>query len=211
MELNEYLNDPCRAASLPYWKQKNLVLPPHMRVVHEEDFDPALLGNYREERYFRLLHRLENPSPSTVEGFKIRQAREEDLPTVVDVINRSYDYLSVTREQMAGYRATPVFNGSLWLLAVDSSTGEAVGCGIADFDPEAQEGILEWVQVLPAYRRRGIGKMLVTGLLSRMTRARFATVSGRADAPTSPELLYRACGFQGEDVWHILYRKGQED
>lgn len=204
MELQEYWKDPCRVASLPYWKQKNLTLPPHMKVVHEADFDPAMLEGYEEERYFRLLHRLENRAPTAVEGFALRTAREEDLSTIVDIIDRSYDYLTVDLAQMEGYRRTPVFEESLWLLAIDRATGEAVGCGIADFDPEAAEGILEWVQVLPAYRRRGIGKMLVTGLLSRMPDARFATVSGKADDPTCPEFLYRACGFVGDDVWHIL-------
>lgn len=207
MELQEYLKSPCRAASLPYWKQKNLTLPPHMRVVHEADFTPALLKDYQEERYFRLLHRLDKLPPATVEGFALRTAGEEDLSTIVDIINRSYDYLTVDLAQMEGYRRTPVFEAGLWLLAVDEATGEAVGCGIADFDPEAAEGILEWVQVLPAYRRRGIGKMLVTGLLRRMPDARFATVSGRTDDPTCPELLYRSCGFEGEDVWHILSQR----
>lgn len=207
MELQEYLSNPCRAASLPYWKQKNLVLPPHIKVVHEEDFDPALLENYQEERYFRLLHRLETWAPATVEGFVLRAAGEDDLLTIVDIINRSYDYLTVDLAQMEGYRRTPVFEENLWLLAVDMATGEAVGCGIADFDPECAEGILEWVQVLPACRRRGIGKMLVTGLLSRMPDARFATVSGKTDDPTCPELLYRACGFGGDDVWHILSQR----
>ncbi len=34
--------------------------------------------------------------------------------------------------------------------------------------------------------------------------ADFATVSGECDNPTRPEAVYRACGFVGDDVWHIL-------
>jgi len=34
--------------------------------------------------------------------------------------------------------------------------------------------------------------------------ADFATVSGERENPTRPERIYRACGFQGDDVWHIL-------
>lgn len=205
MKLAEYVRDPCRSASLPWWKQKSLVLPAHMRVVHEEDFKPTLPEGWREERYFRLIHHLENISAVCVEGFALRQAREEDIPIMAQVINQSYDYLAVSREQLTGYRRTPVFDADLWLLVVESATGRIAGCGIADFDPEAAEGILEWIQILPEYRRRGLGRMLVSGLLSRMTRARFATVSGRADDPNAPERLYRSCGFEGDDLWHILY------
>ncbi|MDE6108306.1 MAG: hypothetical protein K2F83_06510, partial [Oscillospiraceae bacterium] len=142
MELQEYLRDPCRVASLPYWKQKNLVLPPHMKVVHEAEFDPALLKDYQEERYFRLLHRLDNRALTNLEDFALHTAGEDDLPTIVDIINCSYDYLTVDLAQMEGYRRTPVFEDGLWLLAVDRATGEAVGCGIADFDPECAEGII---------------------------------------------------------------------
>jgi len=93
------------------------------------------------------------------------------------------------------------------VLARDAS-GQCVGCGIADYDPEARELILEWIQVLPEYRGCGIGQAIVNELLRRAQGcARFATVSGKVDNPTRPELLYRRCGFAGEDVWHILHRK----
>ena len=35
--LQSYLNDPCGTASLPYWKQKGIVVPDNMRIVHERD------------------------------------------------------------------------------------------------------------------------------------------------------------------------------
>ena len=34
--------------------------------------------------------------------------------------------------------------------------------------------------------------------------ARFATVSGRVDSESHPEALYRKCGFEGQDIWHVL-------
>ena len=78
----------------------------------------------------------------------------------------------------------------------------------ANLDSETEELVLEWIQVLPEYRGRGLGKMLVNELLCRMGgRAKFATVYGKADSPSNPEALYRKCGFIGNDVWHVLHRK----
>lgn len=42
-------------------------------------------------------------------------------------------------------------------------------------------------------------------LIKRMSKkAEFATVSGKVDNVTKPEMLYRKCGFVGDDIWHIL-------
>ena len=82
-----------------------------------------------------------------------------------------------------------------------------MGTTISDFDKELHEGILEWIQVIPAYRGQKIGQLLVNELLKRMANiAKFATVSGKVNNPTSPEMLYRKCGFVGNDIWHVLTR-----
>ena len=127
---------------------------------------------------------------------------------MADIINRSYTDLSVTAEQLLGYRRTTAFAENLWLIALDAQTDEVVGCGIADLDPEAREGVLEWIQVLPEHRGRGAGQFIVNELLRRMAaHADFATVSGRVNNITRPEMLYRRCGFAGDNVWHILMEK----
>lgn len=77
--------------------------------------------------------------------------------------------------------------------------------GIAEFDNQVYEGILEWIQVSPTYRGLGLGTYTVTELLKRISeKAKFATVSGQVDNVYKPENLYRKCGFKGNDVWHIL-------
>ena len=124
---------------------------------------------------------------------------------MVQVINQSYTDLSVTPEQLMGYTRTEAYCPELWVAAVDDERSRIVGCGIADFDKDVGEGIIEWVQVVPEYRRKKIGQLIVNELLKRMANfAKFATVSGKVNAPTSPEMLYRKCGFVGNDVWHIL-------
>lgn len=68
---------------------------------------------------------------------------------------------------------------------------------------------MEWIQVSEHHRRFGLGSYLVCELLWRMKDiARFATVSGQCNNPANPEGLYRKCGFTGNDVWHILRKKG---
>ena len=42
-----------------------------------------------------------------------------------------------------------------------------MGAVLAEFDPEMGEGVLDWVQVHPDHRRRGIGVTLVSTLLER--------------------------------------------
>ena len=85
---------------------------------------------------------------------------------------------------------------------------DIVATGIAELDPECNEGVLEWIQVSENYRRCGLGSYIVIELLWRMKDiAQFVTVSGQCNNPTNPESLYRKCGFTGNDVWHILRRK----
>ncbi|MCJ7659302.1 MAG: GNAT family N-acetyltransferase [Anaerolineales bacterium] len=62
-------------------------------------------------------------------------------------------------------------------------------------------------QVLPTHRGRGLATALVLELLTRVQkRSAFTTVSGSVNNDTSPERLYRRCGFTGEDVWWVLRR-----
>ncbi len=66
------------------------------------------------------------------------------LDMFVDIINKSYTDLSVTKEQIEIFRKTPVFYSDLWVLLKDKSSNY-VGCGIADCDKEASEMILECI------------------------------------------------------------------
>ena len=205
--LEEYLNDPCGTASIPYWKQKDITIPEHMKIVHDRDYREDLYADYVDEPYFRLRHDMKQIGSAAMPGVEII-AGSPDTVAFVELINASYDDLSMTLEQLEGYRRTPVYRPELWLLLKERETGRVVAGGIADHDQEAGELILEWIQVHPAYRGRGYGQLVVNSLLLRTQGvARFATVSGRVKNPTEPERLYRRCGFTGQDIWHILTRQ----
>lgn len=199
--LEDYLKDPCGSSSLPWHKARHLRLPEGLRVVHDRDFDASVPAGCSDEPYFRLRHDLSRIPQRTVPGFCIAQASEEDIPAIAGIISASYPDIRVTPDTVSSWRALPVYDSGLWLTARAEDSGEAAACAIAEYDPEAREGVLEWVQVLPAFRRRA----MVCTLLSRIKeKADFATVSGRTNNPAKPEALYRACGFTGRDIWHVL-------
>ena len=206
MELLEaYKQNPCGTLSIPYWKNKQTQIPPNMYIVHDSDFALNSYPEYHDEPYFRLYHPLVDIPTATSDSISIITAKRDDIPIFVDIINQSYTDLSVTPDQLNRYTQTDVYLPELWIMAIDEANSCVVGCGIADFDKELQEGIIEWVQVIPAYRNRKIGQLIVNALLTRLASvARFATVSGKVNNPTVPEVLYRKCGFTGNDVWHIL-------
>lgn len=207
MLLQEYLENPCRKLSIPYWKNKNIKMPKNMKIVHQEDFHNKYLNDYNDEKYFRLIHYLDNIQNSSLNGFSVKTAEIEDISLIVEIINKSYSDLSVSCEQILSYTRTEAYDKDLWILIYENQSNTFVGCGMADFDNEAKEGILEWIQVLPEYRGKGIGKLIVNELLRRMTKADFATVSGKVNNLTNPEKLYRSCGFVGNNIWHILTKK----
>lgn len=206
--LTEYLNNPCGTLSIPYWKAKSITIPTDIKIQHDRDFSSDILSKYTDEKYFRLYHSLKEIPKIITDDFEIATATRKDIKRIVQIINDSYTDISVNKELIKSYTKTPVYNDNLWIIVKEKSTGKFIGCGLADYDAEAKELVLEWIQVLPEYRGKKIGQLIVTELLFRMKGiADFATVSGKVDNETNPEALYRNCGFVGSDVWHVLHKK----
>lgn len=206
--ITEYLDNPCGTFSIPYWKAKNITIPPDMKILHDRDFSAEILSGFTDEKYFRLYHDLKDIPKIKLDSFEITTATHKDIEAIVSIINDSYVDINVNECLIKSYTQTPVYHSDLWIMVKEKATGKYVGCGLADYDEETKELILEWIQVLPEYRGRKIGQAIVTELLFRMKCiADFATVSGKVDNTTKPERLYRKCGFIGNDVWHILHKK----
>lgn len=208
IKLQEYIQNPCRVSSLPYWKIKTISVPADILIVHDEQYQANLFEEYDDERYFRLLHDLKDlQKPELPYGYSIVRAT---ISKYVDHINACYSDLSVTEQLISSYADHAVYDENLWVAVADNETKQIVASGIAENDSEVREGALEWIQVTEAYRRKGLGQFIVKELLWRMRDcAAFVTVSGKVDNKTSPEQLYRKCGFVGTDVWHILKQRGK--
>lgn len=204
----QYLADPCRAASIPYWKAMSISIPEHMKILHDEDFRAQMLERYTDDPYFRLKHDLGDLKPVVIpEGFSLCAASPAEFAYH---IGQCYDGIGVSEGELWSYTARAAYSPDLWLAVKDEQTGEIAATGIGELDREMGEGVLEWIQVSEGYRGRGLGRYIVSELLWRMKgTANFATVSGQCHAPTNPEALYRKCGFTGNDVWHILRERSQ--
>lgn len=202
--INDYVKNPCRVSALPYWKEKTVNVAKNIKVVHDNDFKKDFLLEYVDEPYFRIIHLMRNIKRLKNNKYFIKTGSTKDILKFVQIINESYTDIKVTEEQIISYTKTEVYKNNLWIIVYEKETDKAVGCGIADYDRNTKEGILEWIQVLPQYRNIGIGSIIVNEILYRMKDiAKFCTVSGRVNNKTNPEGLYRKCGFVGNNIWHI--------
>lgn len=200
---DDYMENPCRAASIPYWKAKSITVPDGIKILHQDGFDETEYSQYIDEPYFRLIHNLaELAEPVLPQGYSIYKATLGDY---AEHINSCYDGIGITEAELRSYTKRPVYDAELWLAVKDDQAGNIVATGIAELDCEIGEGVLEWIQVSGNYRGHGLGSYIVFELLWRMNgKASFVTVSGQCNNATNPEKLYRKCGFTGNDVWHIL-------
>lgn len=201
-----YLANPCKAASIPYWKCKSIMVPDGMKILHQDIFNESEFQNYIDEPYFRLKHDLKGlATPVLPQGFSVCDATMGDF---ISHINKCYEGIGISEAELQSYSTRTVYNENLWLAVKDNQTGDIVATGIAELDSEIGEGVLEWIQVSREYRGCGLGSYLVVELLRRMKNiAQFVTVSGQCYNSTNSEMLYRKCGFTGNDIWHILREK----
>ena len=137
--LTEYLNNPCGTLSIPYWKAKNITIPPDMRILHDRDFLYDILSEYTDEKFFRLYHSLKDIPEIATDDFEIATATQKDIKAIVQIINDSYTDISVNPELIKSYTQTPVYNENLWIMVKEKATGNFVGCGLADYDTEVKE------------------------------------------------------------------------
>ncbi|MBQ3849127.1 MAG: GNAT family N-acetyltransferase [Clostridia bacterium] len=202
MNPEQYLSNPCKASSLPFWKTNLISLPPSMSVVRDDLF-PGLREGSFDTLYFKLLHRLNALSPYTLpNGFSFTSVDEHSMAAH---ISHCYEEESVSVEELKQYKKRNVYSPDLWIGLKENDSGKLVATGIAEFDQEIKEGVLEWIQVSPDFRRRGLGRFVVNELLIRLVnRADFVTVSGRMNNPNNPYALYLNCGFETPVIWHVV-------
>lgn len=201
MDKQLYLQDPCGTLSIPYWKWRTIQIPPDVLIMHHNEGKVA--DGYKVQRFFRIKHDLQNIQEPAV-SVELITAEDE----LADMINLCYDGqgIHVTEKDIQSWRQRRVYRPELWVKIVRDY--KIAASGIAEYDSETGEGILEWIQVLPEYQKQGYGQAIVNVLLkSLQPYAKFVTVSGSMENPNEPERLYRKCGFTGEDIWYICTRE----
>jgi GNAT superfamily N-acetyltransferase len=177
-------------------------------LLHK-DFETLLdLETFHQHHcYFRLIHPLQGQAaPNLLKGFSFTAANPvAEAVEIANLISACYEDINLTPEVVRGWVDHPVFDSDLWIWVIDERCNTPAGLGIAELDTTIAEGSLEWIQVLPAYRGKGLGKQIVCELLKRLTgRAKFTTVAGQVNNKTHPERIYRNCGFEGNDLWWVL-------
>ena len=203
-----YINNPCYASSLPFWKTCSIRIPNRITIIRDDQFDNSNIIGV-DEPYFKLMHNLGNLSePSLPNEF---ETTDGNFETFASHINKCYEKEGITLDELKDYSKRPVYDKSLWLAIKDSSTKEVVATAIGELDPTIKEGIIEWIQVSPDYRKRGLGKYLVLKLLNLMKKkAEFVTVSGKLHSPSNPIKLYESCGFDNLVIWHVIKQENNK-
>ncbi len=200
-----------------YWdRDRTRLAIPHERrealdlLLLHQDYAAMVAGTFsRRVSYFRLLARGLPAEPAPLpDGFSFRPVDPAaESQGVAELINACYVGAHLTAAGVRDWTNTPVYNPTGWTWVIDEASGMPAGLGIADVDGTIGEGSLEWIQILPPYRGRGLGAALVQQLMRQLQhKTCFITVSGECANPTNPEGLYRRCGFTGEDVWWLLRR-----
>jgi mycothiol synthase len=135
--------------------------------------------------------------------FAIRLFQWSDLPAVVEVINRAaevdHDDWRKTEGELRHEFARPGYDAEASVMVALSETGQIVG--VCDSIPQSDYGEWAWGAVLPAFRRRQIGRRLVqtadASLLERMPPAAPVSVDRIvSDTVTDAMRLFERLGYQ---------------
>ena len=124
----EYLQNPCRASALPYWKLCAGNLPEGVEVIHEKEAGKRI-GDVSTaiERYFRLFHHLDTLSIDSHSEIMLQTAWKE-VNVFAEIINASYPDLRVSEAQLLQLQAQACFSPEGWVVALDRQSGKPLAC-----------------------------------------------------------------------------------
>ena len=172
-------------------------------MVLEDDLRSVEVQEYSDERFFKLIHYMKNIEKPILDNRYCMLCC--GVSEYAKHIAACYSDVGISPEELMDYQAHAVYDRDMWIAVIERGQDTIIASGIAEIDADIKEGILEWIQVSPEYRGKGLGKFVVRELLWRMKdKAEFVTVSGKVDNPTNPRDLYLACGFSGEEIWHVM-------
>jgi mycothiol synthase len=173
-------------------------------------------------RYFVNLARPINngmPPVKIPAGYRLRTFDPaRDAETVWRVDNVAFqDHWGFTGFPLDAFRhwiEEPCFRSDLWLLAEEERSGEVVGIGLNQIDPDwieqtgRREGYVNSLAVLRQHRRHGLGTALLAESLHVLRRAGMEAAHLHADAEnlTGAMRLYEQLGFKLRKT-QVAYRR----
>lgn len=179
-------------------------------ILHEDYLSAIPAEGFAVQKaFFRLIHKNQpRPTVELPSGFFIANVEADtESEEVAEFIGKCYDGLHPSTQCVQDWTRHPVFDRNSWIWVIDEEKDIPAGLGIAEVDLAVREASLEYIQVLPEYRKKGLGKCIVLELLVRLDgRVEFTTVSGEVVNRMNAESLYRRCGFSGNDAWWLLRR-----
>ncbi|PSH04941.1 MAG: ribosomal-protein-alanine N-acetyltransferase [Acidobacteria bacterium] len=127
---------------------------------------------------------------------QVRRARESDLPVLVAISEAASSDARWTIQQWQDIFHTQTPARHAW-IAEDSGAKGVQGIGFLVAQNVGRDWELENIAVLPAFRRRGIGRLLLSALQAkaRSEEAERILLEVRASNESAIH-LYRASGFQ---------------
>ncbi len=177
-------------------------------IVHQDYLEPDVVAGFvgRQAR-FRLQHTAEATAPTLPDGLSWAAADPAQADTIAAFIARCDPTFQPAAETVRTWTAEAAFAPDLWLWLKDAQ-GEPIGLAYAERDPALPESALEGVYVRPDWRKRGLGRALVTEVVRRAKASGTAlvTVAGAVEDRDNPGAFFRHCGFSGRDVWWYLSR-----
>ena len=141
------------------------------------------------------------------DGLEIRQVSRDQLPAIyaanVEAFSESHDSLE-TYETWLSELGGPDLDTSLWVVAWD---GDQIAGHVISTSDEAGAHT-PWVGIRRPWRRRGLGKALMTRMLQRCQERGIqqADIGTRAENPGKSLHLYESVGYQIVSR-HPRYRK----
>ncbi len=126
----------------------------------------------------------------------------KDFAAAAELLNRCYQNHNHDAEEIASWCKQSVFDDSLWIWVRTRESNEDVGLGISTYQGTIKETYLDWIQVLPSYQRKGIGKMLVGETIKRaIDKSNIIRITGMVDG------FYEKCGFRRTDSWYLITKQ----
>ena len=101
VNIKDYLKNPCRESSIPYWKAKLISIPDGMKILHQNDFRTTEYTQFIDEPYFRLSHDLKGLlTPRLPQGYSLCDATLSDF---AGHINQCYNGINISEAELQNY------------------------------------------------------------------------------------------------------------